>query len=722
MNAKLFINYRREDTAAHAGRLYDRLTAHFGEDQVFIDIEQIEPGEDFVEAINRKVASCDTAIVTIGPNWLRVTDLAGKRRLDDEEDFVRIEIVAALRRKIRVIPVLVGGAEMPQKQDLPKPLEPLSRRNAIELSETRFHADVNRLIEAIEKPLAAREKKAKLSATPVAPVAEPALSDASTARQSKIKCGMHWLGRYRLLILASICAFWNKRRAWLLAVVSLIISALAVGAYWLWHPSRNTSAAKSITASTGSEPSTTVTPPIPKKSVAVLPFDNFSRDPDNAFFTEGTQDEILTRLAKIADLKVISRTSTQRFKSSPDNLPEIAKQLGVANILKGSVQRATDQVRVNVQLINAASGVHLWAETFDRKLTDIFGVESDIAKAIAETLSVRLTESQQQQLAKRPTENLKAYQYYMEGRLMSQRRTREDLLTAVRYYKMAIEEDRNYARAYAGLADAYGGLGVYGYIAPIEGRRQEEEAARKALTFDENLAEGRVALGHSYTEFAPFNFSLGDGELLHAIELSPSLASAHTYLGISLARQGRLDESSKELLKARELDPLSSLVARAAVIPYYLKRDYPRALELLRQADELGPAFSTTFEIGVYIQNKLFDETLAQLETAKRERKNDSILIYNTGMVYAAQGKRAEAIQIIKELEEMSGANLSQAHWIAKIYATLNEKEMAFSWLQQGLATGAIGAFYKDDPVWDPIRSDPRFTDLLRNAGIPQQH
>jgi tetratricopeptide (TPR) repeat protein len=212
------------------------------------------------------------------------------------------------------------------------------------------------------------------------------------------------------------------------------------------------------------------------------------------------------------------------------------------------------------------------------------------------------------------------------------------------------------------------------------------------------------------------------GELLHAIELSPSFASAHTYLGISLARQGRLDESSKELLKARELDPLSSLVARAAVIPYYLKRDYVRTLELLRQADELGPAFSTTFEIGVYIQNKLFNETLAQLETAKRERQNDSILIYDTGMVYAAQGKRAEAIQIIKELEEMSGANLSQAHWIAKIYATLNEKEMAFSWLQRGLATGAIGAFYKDEPVWDPIRSDPRFTDVLRNAGIPQQH
>jgi hypothetical protein len=174
MNAKLFINYRREDTAPYAGRLYDRLTAHFGEDQVFIDIDQIEPGEDFVEAINRKVGTCDIAIVAIGPNWLRATDASGKRRLDDEEDFVRMEIVAALQREIRIIPVLVGGARMPGRHELPEALAPLSRRNAIELSETRFHADVNRLIEAIEKSFAVVEKKAELPAIHAAPLPEPA--------------------------------------------------------------------------------------------------------------------------------------------------------------------------------------------------------------------------------------------------------------------------------------------------------------------------------------------------------------------------------------------------------------------------------------------------------------------------------------------------------------------------------------------------------------------
>jgi len=191
-------------------------------------------------------------------------------------------------------------------------------------------------------------------------------------------------------------------------------------------------------------------------------------------------------------------------------------------------------------------------------------------------------------------------------------------------------------------------------------------------------------------------------------------------LGFSLVRQGRLDESLEEFLKARELDPLSAINARGVAAAYYLKRDYVRALELLRQASELGPAFTTTWEIGIYIQNKSFNETLAELAKAKGERKNDSILIYDTGMVYAAQGKRAEALQIIKELEEISGANLSQALWIAKIYATLNEKELAFSWLERGLAAGAIGPFYKDEPVWDSIRTDPRFTDLVRRMGIPK--
>jgi serine/threonine-protein kinase len=343
-----------------------------------------------------------------------------------------------------------------------------------------------------------------------------------------------------------------------------------------------------------------------------------------------------------------------------------------------------------------------------------------MAKEISEKLRLRLTGAERQQLAKRPTENLKAFQYYMQGRSYNHRRTREDLLSAIGYYQKSLEEDSNYALAYAGLADAYATLGMYSYIAPIEGRRRAEEYARRALALDENLAEAHTSLGLIYTAFTPCDFSLGDREHRRAIELSPSLALAHFYLGISLVRQGRLDESIEEFLKARELDPLSLVIARSAALPYYFKRDYVRALEMLRQANELGPAFGTTFEIGVYIQNRLFNETLAGLEKAKRERKNDPLLIYATGMVYAAQGKRAEALQIIKKMEQMSDTSLKEAQWIARICATLHEKEMAFSWLERGLAAGAISLFYKDEPVWDTIRGDPRFADLLRRMVIPQ--
>jgi serine/threonine-protein kinase len=397
----------------------------------------------------------------------------------------------------------------------------------------------------------------------------------------------------------------------------------------------------------------------------------------------------------------------------------VAKELKVQAVLTGRMTQRGDGLSISVELINAQDNSQIWGQQYNRKLADVFAVQEEIAKEISEKLRLKLTGTERQQLAKRPTENIKAFQYYMQGRAYTQRRTREDLLEAVRYCQKAIDEDRNYALAYAALTDAYAQLGVYGYIAPIEGRRKAEEAARKALALDENLAEAHVAFGQVYVAFAPSNFSLGDRELRHAIELSPSLALAHFYLGVSLVRQGRLDESLEEFLKARELDPLSSNIARSQALPYYLKRDYPRALELLRQANELGPAFSTTFEIGIYIQNRLFNETLAELEKAKRGRKSDPILIYGTGMVYAAQGKRAEALQIIKELEEISGTSLSEAHWMAKIYAILNEKELAFSWLERGLATGAIGVFYKDEPVWDPIRNDPRFEVLVEKMFAP---
>jgi TolB-like protein/class 3 adenylate cyclase len=238
---------------------------------------------------------------------------------------------------------------------------------------------------------------------------------------------------------------------------------------------------------------------VPEKSIAVLPFDNLSDDKSNAYFAEGIQDEILTRLAKVADLKVIARTSTQKFKSAPADLPDIAKQLGVANILEGSVQKSGDQVRVNVQLINAMTEAHLWADTYDRKLTDIFGVESEIAKRIADTLQAKLSSAANHVLASRPTENPEAHELYLKGRYFWNRRTGENLQKAADYFQQAIEKDASYALAYSGLADCHVLLPLYPGVGsnPRDELPKALEAARKAVELDDTLAEAHTSLARA---------------------------------------------------------------------------------------------------------------------------------------------------------------------------------------------------------------------------------
>jgi adenylate cyclase len=495
------------------------------------------------------------------------------------------------------------------------------------------------------------------------------------------------------------------KRAWIFVVI--IAGGMSLGLFFLGrYTARNSSSA----SPTG----------LPEKSIAVLPFENQNHDPDTDYLCDGIPESIINSLSELPKLKVMSRNSVFHYKGKTADAQTVGKELKVQTLLTGRVRQHGDGLTIGVELINAQDNSQLWGQQYNRKLADVFAVQEEIAKEISAKLRLKLSGAEQEQLAKRPTENLKAFQYYMQGRTAAQRRTNAELLASVSFFEKALQEDGKYALAYAGLADAYANLGYYGSIAPIEGRRKAEEAARKALELDENLAEAHAALGQAYIAFAPSNFPVGDKELRHAIELSPNLAVGHYNLGLSFIRQGRLDEAIVELRKARELDPLSSVIARAVAIPYYFKRDYKRAFELLREANELGPALSATWEIGLFIRSGSLNEAFAEIEKAKEARKNDPLFIYSTGMAYAASGKKAEALQSINELEAIAGANLSTAHWIAKIYATLNDKEMAFSWLDRGLATGALGVFYNDEPVWDPIRDDPRFATLVGKMVVPE--
>jgi len=455
--------------------------------------------------------------------------------------------------------------------------------------------------------------------------------------------------------------------------------------------------------------------PIPEKSIAVLPFDNLSRDPDNAYFCEGVQDEILTRLAKVADLKVISRTSTQHFKSAPENLPQIAKQLGVAHILEGSVQKAGEQVRVNVQLINAMTDAHLWADTYDRKLTDIFAVETDIAKTVADTLRAKLTGSEKNSMAKTPTVNPEAYELYLKGRFFWNKRTGDDLRKSIEYLKQAIAKDPSYALAYAALADSYGLLRFYGGASPSESVVPAEAAAKKALELDDSLAEAHASLGLIATEELDLNRGVKEQE--RAIQLNPNYATAHHWLGLGFSTLRQPDRSIAELKRALELDPLSMIINADLSIIYLYAGRYDDAEAQARKTLEIDPrSFVAHYYLGAALQlTKRLKEAIPEFQKAV-ELNNDPYSIAMLAQAYAQNGQTDEARKLLAHLNEMAKSAEVPEYALALVYTSLGEKERAIEALEHGFAGGNKSYLFllPGDPFLDDLRGDPRFEALVQ--------
>ena len=461
---------------------------------------------------------------------------------------------------------------------------------------------------------------------------------------------------------------------------------------------------------------------LPAKSIAVLPFDNLSRDPDNAFFAEGEQDEILTRLAKVADLKVIARTSTQKFKSSPENLSEIAKQLGVLNILEGSVQKATDQVRVNVQLINATTNAHLWAEIYDRKLTDIFAVESDIAKTIADTLQAKLTGTERSAMSHAPTEDPLAHELYLKGRHFWGLRG-DNLPRAIEFYNQAIARDPNYALAYAGLGETYILLPYYLGADPKDARAKARAATLKALELNPNLAEAHNAMGKiAYTVDVDLQRAIREHQ--RAIELSPNLASAHHWMSNGpLSGLGRLDEAIAEGERSVELDPLSAINLVDLADTYLYARRFKEADAVIKKALEIDPGFAYAHWIyGILLQvNGDLEGARTQYATA-RARENDAQAIALRAQLGAKMGRREEAVQALATLEELGKRQYVEAYYRALLYISLGQKDQAVSALEQSYAErdGDDIGVIKVDPLLDSLHGDPRFEALVQKVVAPK--
>jgi TolB-like protein/Tfp pilus assembly protein PilF len=495
----------------------------------------------------------------------------------------------------------------------------------------------------------------------------------------------------------------QKKHAWI--YVAVAGGLFSIGLFFLGRYSAADRAPRQSEAAT-----------VPAKSIAVLPFDNLSRDPDNAYFAEGVQDEILTRLAKVADLKVISRTSTQHFKSAPENLPQIAKQLGVTNILEGSVQKAADQVRVNVQLINALTDAHLWAEIYDRKLTDIFSVESNIAKTIADTLQAKLTGSEKTEISKKPTENSAAYELYLKGRFFWNKRTGNDLKTAAQYFQQAIDADPSYTNAYAGLAQSYLLIPLFGAGMPKDFFPKAAAAARRAIELDETSAEGHAALGNLYC-MDDFNPPASEKEFQRAIALDPNYATAHHWFGNSLlVTMGRFDEAIKEGKRAVELDPLSLIINADLGSNLILSRRHDEAIAQLRRTIALDTNFAYAhWNLGeaLYLKG---DSTGAIVEYEKAASlDSDPEIQALLARAYAETGKKDQALEILRKLNDTAQHQFVRGYLFALIYIGLGDKTTAIQYLERCYQEheNIDLNWIKVDPLLDPLRGDPRFTALV---------
>jgi TolB-like protein/Tfp pilus assembly protein PilF len=450
----------------------------------------------------------------------------------------------------------------------------------------------------------------------------------------------------------------------------------------------------------------------PQKSIAILPFQNLSNDQESAFFSDGVQEEILSRLSKIASLKVISRTSAERFANTSTDTRKIGQALGVANILHGTVQKAADQVRVTVQLVDAGTARHIWAETYDRKLSDIFQVESNIANNIAKKLEANLTQREAEAVAVQPTADPAAHELYLKGRYFWNKRNPEALKKALDFFSQATQLDPNYAPAYAGIADTYSVMPTYDLCSANECFPLAKAAALKALQLDDGLAEAHAGYGGLLA--ADYNWTDARAHVERAVELDPNYAWAHAVLGLEvLMNLGEVNAGLIELRHAQELDPLSLVVNTGVGLAHLRLHEYNQARAELRKALELDSSFHFAREVlaQTFDMEGRFDEAIVECRKALETTDAPGVLA-TLGHAYARAGNRDEALKVLEQLQRQSQKRVVTAINFAWMYIALDQKDEAINWLERAYDDRSLYGI-KLDPFLDPLRGEPRFKQLL---------
>ena len=463
-----------------------------------------------------------------------------------------------------------------------------------------------------------------------------------------------------------------------------------------------------------------------RKSIAVLPFENLSEDKANAYFADGIQEEILTRLSRIGDLKVISRTSTQRFRNSPEPIPEIARQLGVASILEGSVRKADDQVRVHVQLIEAETDSHLWAERYDRKLTDIFAVESDIAEKIADALQAKLTGAERRAIASQPTQNTEAHQLYLKGRYHWFRFFSPGFEQVREYFEKAIALDPSYAPAHAGLG-LYYSFGAANCILPDEVWPKSQMAINRALELDDTLAEAYNPLA-AVEMYYNRNWPAAERAFRRGMELNPNFADIPHHYALCLVLAGRNTEAIWQMERAVQLDPFFAGLNLHVGKLFYLLRDYERAIDGYNKTLELHPGYPPAHEwLGDACEkNGMFGEAITQWAAALRftgEREQARML----EETYASSGFET-AVRVLAQMKldrlnqrTARGEYVSAIHYL-NAYVRLGDIEQSFAWLAKAVNESSWFALEtRLTALLDPLRNDPRFEPLIQSTYEPRR-
>jgi serine/threonine-protein kinase len=455
-------------------------------------------------------------------------------------------------------------------------------------------------------------------------------------------------------------------------------------------------------------------------SIAVLPFVNASQDPNAEYLSDGITESIINSLSRLSQLRVAARSTVFRYKGRDQDPQKTGRDLNVRAVVSGKVTQRGDALAVQADLVDTANGSQIWGDRYDRKLADIQTVQEEIARAISEKLRLRLTGEEKKQLTKRYTEDVEAYQLYLKGRYAWEKRTESGLRQSVEFFRQAIDKDPGFALAYAGLADSYVVMNSYSLMSPAECFPRARAAAIKALEIEDGLAQAHATLGYVLRTYE-HDWPGAESEFKRAMALDPKYATAHFWYALSLGASGRSEEALAEIRRARELDPFSGIIQANVARLLVYARQYDRAIEEGRKAIEANPNFGAAHRwLGyAYAAKGMTSEAIAESQVTAKLYEGTPVGLYALGRAQALAGRRAEALQTIEELKALAARQYVGPSLVAMILTVLGDKDQALDWWERAYEDRDFYVlFINVDPLCDPLRSDPRFAELLRKIGL----